>query len=388
MAAEVFSENGVLVDLYDSMPSVGRKFLLAGKGGLNLTHSEAADAFIARYGAASTAVAAWLQDFDAKALRHWAHGLGIETFVGTSGRIFPREMKAAPLLRGWLQRLRRNGVSFHMRHRWIGWTLDGALRFDTPQGEYHRKADAVVLALGGGSWPRLGSDAAWVAVLRERDINIASLQPANCGFNVPWSAHFRERFAGQPLKSVRLTTAGKSLQGELLVSEYGLEGSLIYAFSASLRDRIAAEGGALIHLDLAPDKSIAALEAAIAHPRGSRSMGSHMASRVGIAGIKAGLLRECLPRDAYDRPGALAAGIKALPIRLLSPRPIDEAISSAGGVSFDELNEDLMLRKLPGVFCAGEMLDWEAPTGGYLLTACMAGGRHCARGALKYLARL
>ena len=385
MAAEVLAARRVGVDLYDSMPSVGRKFLLAGKGGLNLTHSEAADAFVERYGASAPRVAEWLKDFDAQALRDWAHNLGIETFVGSSGRVFPREMKAAPLLRAWLHRLRREGVVFHMRHRWIGWNEDGALRFDTLQGEHCAHAAAVVLALGGASWPRLGSDAAWAALLRARDIDIAPLKPANCGFNVPWSAHFRARFAGQPLKGVRLSAEGQNRTGELLISEYGLEGSLIYAFSSVLRERIAVEGEALIHLDLAPHKPVEVLAKEIAHPRGSRSKSSHLASRVGIAGVKAGLLREYLPSQTYDNPAALAAAIKALPVRLLSARPIEEAISSAGGVRFEELNEDLMLRKLPGIFCAGEMLDWEAPTGGYLLTASMASGRHSARGALNYL---
>jgi uncharacterized flavoprotein (TIGR03862 family) len=388
MAAEVLSTHGLQVDLYDSMPSVGRKFLLAGKGGLNLTHSEPAETFIKRYGNARHQVSTWLKDFDAQALCEWVHALGIETFVGSSGRVFPKEMKAAPLLRAWLQRLRHAGVRFHMRHRWIGWSdaEDSiTLRFENPQGEHRSKADVVILALGGGSWKRLGSDGAWLLLLEERSIGIAALQAANCGFNLDWSAHFRQRFAGRPLKDVRLDFGGQNRQGELLISEYGVEGSLIYAFSAALRETINADGSALLHLDLAPAKSLQRLEKDIAHPRGSRSMSSHLASRVGIDGVKAGLLRECVPRDTYENPYALAQAIKALPLRLTSTRPIDEAISSAGGVRFDELNEALMLKKMPGVFCAGEMLDWEAPTGGYLLTACIASGRYCALGALRYL---
>ena len=391
MAAETLAQAGVSVDVYDAMRSVGRKFLLAGRGGLNLTHSENANAFYARYGARRAQLAPMLDAFGAEALRQWTHDLGIETFIGTSGRVFPREMKAAPLLRAWLQRLRNAGVRFHMRHRWIGWTADGTgLRFDTPEGERLAPADAVVLALGGGSWAKLGSDGAWVPLLAQRDVTIAPLKPSNCGFDVQWSAHFRNRFAGQPVKSIMLhftDRQGRSTtrRGEFLVTDSGVEGSAIYALSALLRDEIAQNGSAVLHVDLAPDKTAQRLAQEIAHPRGSRSMSSHLKSRVGIEGVKAGLLRECVPAETYNDATELAAAIKALPIRLVATRALDEAISSAGGVTFDAMNEQLMLRKLPGVFCAGEMLDWEAPTGGYLLTACFASGKAAAHGVLHWL---
>ena len=391
MAAETLAQAGVSVDVYDAMRSVGRKFLLAGRGGLNLTHSENANAFYARYGARRAQLAPMLDAFGAEALRQWTHDLGIETFVGTSGRVFPREMKAAPLLRAWLQRLRNAGVRFHMRHRWIGWTADGTgLRFDTPEGERLAPADAVVLALGGGSWAKLGSDGAWVPLLAQRDVTIAPLKPSNCGFDVQWSEHFRNRFAGQPVKSIVLHFAHRqggstTRRGEFLVTDSGVEGSAIYALSALLRDEIAQNGSAVLHVDLAPDKTAQRLAQEIAHPRGSRSMSSHLKSRVGIEGVKAGLLRECVPAETYNDATELAVAIKALPIRLVATRALDEAISSAGGVTFDAMNEQLMLRKLPGVFCAGEMLDWEAPTGGYLLTACFASGKAAAHGVLHWL---
>ncbi|HJY40897.1 MAG TPA: TIGR03862 family flavoprotein [Steroidobacteraceae bacterium] len=391
MAAETLAQAGVSVDVYDAMRSVGRKFLLAGRGGLNLTHSENANAFYARYGARRAQLAPMLDAFGAEALRQWTHDLGIETFVGTSGRVFPREMKAAPLLRAWLQRLRNAGVRFHMRHRWIGWTADGTgLRFDTPEGERLAPADAVVLALGGGSWAKLGSDGGWVPLLAQHDVTIAPLKPSNCGFDVQWSEHFRNRFAGQPVKSIMLhftDRQGRSTtrRGEFLVTDSGVEGSAIYALSALLRDEIAQNGSAVLHVDLAPDKTAQRLAQEIAHPRGSRSMSSHLKSRVGIEGVKAGLLRECVPAETYNDATELAAAIKALPIRLVATRALDEAISSAGGVTFDAMNEQLMLRKLPGVFCAGEMLDWEAPTGGYLLTACFASGKAAAHGVLHWL---
>jgi len=390
MAAEVLSAAGIAVDLFDAMPSVGRKFLMAGKGGLNLTHSEAAERFLGRYGARSGEVAPWLGAFGPQALRDWAAGLGIDTFVGSSGRVFPKDMKAAPLLRAWLHRLRAAGVRFHMRHRWLGWDEEGALRFSTPDGERALAADAVVLALGGGSWAKLGSDGAWVPLLAARGVAVAPLRPANCGFDVAWSEHFRTRFAGQPVKSVVAAFVDvdgmkHSRPGEFVVSATGVEGSLIYALSAPLRDAIAAAGSATLLLDLAPGKSVERLVGEIAHPRGARSMGSHLQSRAGIDGVKAGLLRECAAREDYDDPRRLAAVIKALPLRLTATRPLDEAISSAGGVRFEALDAHLMIRELPGVFCAGEMLDWEAPTGGYLLTACFAAGRVAGGGARDWL---
>jgi hypothetical protein len=390
MAAEVLSDAGIQVDLYDAMPSVGRKFLLAGKGGLNLTHSEGREAFLSRYGARRAELEPLLDAFGPDDLRVWAEGLGIATFVGSSGRVFPREMKAAPLLRAWLHRLREAGVRFHVRHRWLGWSPDGALRFATPDGEKLIHADAVILALGGGSWAKLGSDGAWVPLLRERGVDIAPLKPANCGFDIAWSEHFRSRFAGHPLKTVAATCQdadGREIQrqGECVITATGIEGSLVYALSAPLRDRCAAEGGALLHLDLAPAKSLQRVTAEVAHPRGSRSLSSHLQSRVGISGVKAALLREVLGPEGYADPARLAAAIKALPLRLIAPRPLDEAISTAGGVRFEALDEHLMLRDLPGVFCAGEMLDWEAPTGGYLLTACFASGRAAGLAARTWL---
>ena len=392
MAAETLLKGGAKVDVYDTMPSVGRKFLMAGKGGLNLTHAEAMPEFITRYGARSEQVASWLADFDSMALRAWAHDLGIETFVGSTGRVFPAEMKAAPLLRAWLHRLRAGGAVFHVRHRWTGWNAQGVLCFTTPNGEKSVAADAVVIALGGGSWSRLGSDGAWVPLLAACGVNIAPLQPANCGFDVNWSEHFRNRFAGHPLKNIALShtdIAGntQSKKGEFMIGAHGVEGSLIYAFSARLRDAITAQGSTTLHVDLAPDKSLQRLIEEIAHPRGARSMASHLQSRAGIRGVKAGLLRECASKEVYASPTRLAAAIKSLPMTLVSPRPLDEAISSAGGIRFDALDPQLMLRQLPGIFCAGEMLDWEAPTGGYLLTACFASGRKAGQGALDWLVR-
>ena len=395
MAAESLSGHAVQVDVFDAMPSVGRKFLMAGRGGLNLTHSEPAGPFLARYGARASQVAPWLAALDAAGLREWAHGLGIQTFVGSSGRVFPEEMKAAPLLRAWLARLRARGVSLHMRHRWLGWPADahpaaGALRFDTPEGEQAYAADAVILALGGGSWAKLGSDGAWLGGLRAHGIEVAPLRPANCGFDVAWSDHFRERNAGQPVKSVAMACAGPdgqrlARQGEFVISETGIEGSLVYALSAPLRDQIEAGGEAIAMLDLLPDWPQEKVTAAVTHPRGARSMSSHLQSRLGLKGVKAGLLRECATAEDFRDPDRLALRIKALPLKLARPRPIDEAISTAGGVSFDALTPGLMLQAAPGVFCAGEMLDWEAPTGGYLLTACMASGVVAAAGAMAFL---
>ncbi len=392
MAAEVLIQGGAQVDVYDAMPSLGRKFLMAGKGGMNITHSEAFPAFLARYGARNTQLQALLQAFDPNALRAWIHGLGIKTFIGSSGRVFPRDMKAAPLLRAWLHRLRASGVRLHVRQRWLGWDDQGALRFSTPQGENLVQADALVLALGGGSWSRLGSDGAWVPLLARRGVDIAPLRPANCGFDVGWSAHFSARFAGHPIKPVILSftdQAGVTQRktGEFLVTADGVEGSLIYAFSAALRDAIAADGSALVHLDLLPGKTLQQVIDELARPRGSRSQASHLQSRLGLQGVKAGLLRELAPAQDYAQPARLGAAIKALPLRLRAPRPLDEAISSAGGVRFEALNAHLMLRDLPGVFCAGEMLDWEAPTGGYLLSACFASGRAAGLGALHWLQR-
>lgn len=381
---------GIQVDLYERMPSVGRKFLMAGKGGLNLTHSEDSELFLSRYGARSTQLRPMLESFGAKALQDWAASLGVETFAGSSGRIFPEEMKAAPLLRAWLHRLREAGVRFHVRHRWLGWTEDGELRFDAPGGEQTHAARAVVLALGGGSWARLGSDGAWAALLAQRGVRVAPLRPANCGFDVGWSDHFRNKFAGQPLKSVvaSFTNASGGIhrqQGECIVTETGLEGGFVYALSAPLRDEIEANGRATVHLDLLPGRELSRVEQEIAHPRGSRSLSSHLQGRLGLKGLKANLLREVVRGRDLDNPALIAGALKSLPLTLVATRPIDEAISTAGGVVFGELDENLMVRALPGVFCAGEMLDWEAPTGGYLLTACFASGRRAGIGAASWL---
>jgi hypothetical protein len=385
MAAEVLSQNGVQADVYDAMPSVGRKFLMAGKGGMNITHAEPFEEFITRYGAHRTDIEPLLHAFSPDALREWIHGLGITTFTGTSGRVFPADMKAAPLLRAWLHRLRKGGVRFHVRHRWTGWDSQNSLRFSTPDGEHIAKADAVLFAVGGASWPQLGSDGTWIPLLTQRGINIAPLRPSNCGFDIAWSAHFRERFVGEPLKSVVASFKTIRKHGECVISRHGIEGGLIYALSAALRDEIEHSGSAILNLDLLPDWSLQRVQTEVSRPRGSRSLSSHLQSRLGLKGVKANLLREVLSTEQIHDPALLATTIKSLPLRLIAPRPLSEAISSAGGVMFESLNEKLMLKNLPGVFCAGEMLDWEAPTGGYLLTACFASGCAAGNGVLNWL---
>jgi len=390
MAAEALAEAGIAVDVYDAMPSAGRKFLLAGIGGLNITHSEPPERFLSRYGDRADALAPMLASFGAGAVRDWAAGLGIETFVGSSGRVFPKEMKAAPLLRAWLHRLRGQGVRLHMRHRWRGWKDDGALVFDTPSGAVARRHGATVLALGGASWPRLGSDAAWVPLLAARGVDIVPLAPANCGFEIGWSEHFRGRHAGHPVRAVTMALGdGRDAwrrSGEFVVSDYGVEGSLIYAASARLRDAIARDGSVTVLLDLTPGLSLERVAEELAWPRGSKSLANHLRARVRVDGVKAGLLREAVPAADFHDPARLARWIKSLPLTLRAPRPIEEAISSAGGISFAGLDAHAMLARLPGVFCAGEMLDWEAPTGGYLLTACLASGRWAGQGAARWLA--
>ena len=385
MAAQVLAQAGLRVSVFDAMPSVGRKFLLAGKGGLNLTHSEALPAFVRRYGARATQVGTWLEALSPQALREWAATLGIQTFVGSSGRVFPCDLKAAPLLRAWLHRLRESGVVFHMRHRWLGWDDAGALHFATPVGERSVQARACVLALGGASWPRLGSDGAWWPWLQAAGIDLAPLRPANCGFELAWSEHLRQHFAGAPIKPVALRFEAFDRQGEFVLSDYGIEGSLVYAASSLLRDAIERDGQARLTLDLLPGFDAARVAREVAHPRGSRSLSSHLKSRLGLAGAKMALLHELLPREALADPVRLAAAIKALPLTVTAPRPIAEAISSAGGVRLEALDEGLMLRRRPGTFCAGEMLDWEAPTGGYLLQASMASGLVAGRGAARWL---
>ena len=425
MAAEVLSNAGIEVHVYDAMPSAGRKFLLAGIGGLNLTHSEPLDTFLTRYYERKDLLARQIIAQPAIEIAAWAKGLGIDTFVGTSGRIFPTDMKAAPLLRAWLHRLRGNGVQFHMRHRWTGWNEQGALRFEkttaggavgaAPAAQSPSatggslansarsvehvtvQAKATILALGGASWQRLGSDGAWVPWLRAKGVDIADLQPANCGFDVAtngkfgWSDHFQNKYAGQPFKTVALRIEGTATepefhrQGEFVATQAGVEGSLIYAASKRLRECIAAQGSATFHLDLLPQWDATKVLREVSHPRGSRSLSSHLSSRLNLEGIKLNILYELLSKQAMNDPKQLTTAIKSLPITVTATRPIDEAISTAGGVRFEAMTGQYMLNKLPGVFCAGEMLDWEAPTGGYLLTAAMATGRAAGAGALGHL---
>ncbi len=400
MAAETLAGAGLRVHLYEALPSVGRKFLRAGVGGLNLTHSEPLEQFISRYSQPER-LEPMLRAFGPREIIAWVNGLGFETFTGTSGRVFPVGMKASPILRAWLGRLTDSGVVFHTNHRWIGvapgngWSSSEAYRdqgntgttltFQTPTGEKATHPGAVLLALGGGSWPKLGATGGWIPILEAQGIPVALLKPANCGFDAAWSPFFREKFDGAPLKAVTITFDGITKQGEFIVTRDGVEGSLIYSFSAPLRDEIEKSGKAIISLDLAPDWSIDKLINRLALPRGSRSMGSHLEKTVGLKGVKSALLWELLPRETFNNPEALAAAIKALPVPLLRPRPLAEAISSAGGIRFDALDERLMLKALPGVFCAGEMLDWEAPTGGYLLTGCLSTGRWAARRILELL---
>ena len=387
MAAEVLSQAGVAAELYDAMPSVGRKFLLAGVGGMNITHAENFATFVGRYRERADALRPLLEAFGPDALRQWIHGLGIDTFVGSSGRVFPTDMKAAPLLRAWLRRLRDSGVHIHTRHRWLGWNESGQLRIAGPDGEHLLDADATLLALGGGSWARLGSDGAWVPLLQARGVSVAPLRPANCGFEVHvWSDHLQQKFAGAPLKTVSLALPGEApRKGEFVLTATGIEGSLVYALSAEIRERINRQGDATVLLDLLPDRSEQQIAKALAKPRGSQSMAKHLHRQLKLDGVKAALLRELTDAATFQDTAALAAAIKALPLRLVRARPLDEAISSAGGVPFEELDAQLMLKRLPGVFCAGEMLDWEAPTGGYLLTACFASGRAAAAGMLRWL---
>lgn len=387
MAAEVLSQANVGVDLYDAMPSVGRKFLLAGVGGMNITHSEAFEPFVNRYRERAAELRQLLECFSPDQLRQWIHGLGIDTFVGSSGRVFPADMKAAPLLRAWLRRLRDRQVQIHTRHRWLGWDPEGRLCLQGPDGEFHVEADAVLLALGGGSWARLGSDGAWVPLLARLGVAVSPLRPANCGFEVEgWSSHLRDTSAGAPLKTVSLKVSGGTpRRGEFVITATGIEGSLVYALSAEIRQAIEHNGSTTVVLDLLPDHSVEKVARALAKPRGSQSLAKHLKRQLGLDGVKAVLLRELTAADAFADPKQLAGAIKALPITLLRPRPLDEAISSAGGVPFEALDEQLMLRQLPGVFCAGEMLDWEAPTGGYLLSGCFASGKAAAGGMLRWL---
>ena len=391
MAAEVAREAGIEVDVFEAKGSVGRKFLIAGKGGLNLTHGEARPGFDARYRERSAEVGAWLDDFDPDALREWARGLGIDTYVGSSGRVFPDDRKAAPLLRAWVRRLRERGVRFHVHHRLTGWEDDGALCFDTPDGTRRHLAAATVLALGGASWPQLGSDGAWVPWIDQAGIEVRPLQASNCGFDTGWSEHFSGRHAGAPIKPVigiwhDADGRERQLQGECVATRTGIEGSLVYALSAPLRDAIKRDGEARLWLDLAPGRTQARLEHDLSRPRGKRSRSEHLRRQAGLSGVKAALLHECHPDGVPEAPDALARAIKRLPLHLAAPRPVAEAISTAGGVALEALDARLMARARPGVFLAGEMLDWEAPTGGYLLQACFASGLRAGRGAVAWMA--
>ena len=415
MAAETLALAGHSVQVFEAKPSAGRKFLMAGRGGLNITHSEPAERFNARYGARAPEFATMLAALDANALREWVQGLGIDTFVGSSGRVFPAEMKAAPLLRAWINRLRKQNVQFLMRHRWLGFVLEQgsqkqSLRFESPKGEVTVTPDATILTLGGGSWARLGSDGAWWPLLQQQGVELAPLLPSNGGFETKWSQYFIDQCAGQPLKTAefwltiapvkatkgrpksakatRTLAAGKQtahLRGECLMTEQGLEGGAIYTLSAALRDEILRHGSVTLYVDLLPDHTAEKVLNEVSHPRGTRSLSSHLRSRLGIHGVKAALLRECLPAETFKDPVKLAEGIKALPIALTACRPIDEAISTAGGVQFEGLTKQLMIKTLPGVFCAGEMLDWEAPTGGYLINGAMASGKAAAVGVSEWL---
>lgn len=390
MAAEAAASAGARVTLFDALASVGRKILIAGKGGLNLTHSESWADFLTRYGHAE-ALTPHLNAFTALQLRAWAADLGIATVVGSSGRVFPADYKAAPLLRRWLHRLRERGVRFAVRHRWQGWTPDGALHFLHEEAIINVPARATVLALGGASWPRLGADGRWCEILTARGIEVAEFKPANSGFEHAWSAHLAERYGGAPVKSIALTVADSAgvphrMAGEFIVTKYGVEGGPFYRLGALVRNEIERRGQVEVTLDLVPGRTQAAVIGAVSRPRGKRSLSEHLRRTLGVGGVKAALLRELVARESLDTPTTLADAIKALPLSLVAARPLAEAISTAGGVAFSEFDARLMLRAIPGVFCAGEMLDWEAPTGGYLLNACLATGRTAGLAAAHYSA--
>lgn len=387
MAAEVLSKHNLQVDVYDAKPSLGRKFLMAGKSGLNITHSESFEQFVARYGNRKEEIQRWLLNFTPDDLRNWIHELGFETFIGTSGRVFPKGMKASPLLRAWINRLSEAGVNFHVRHKLISLNArtDLTCQFETEEGIQEVTSDAIILALGGGSWKRLGSTGEWFEMLKQLEVKVEALKPANCGFDVNWTSHFKEKYHGHPIKSVILSFESFHQQGEFIITKEGVEGGLIYSASAMMRDEIEKNGKAIMYLDLAPDLTKEKLIEKLSKPRGSRSLSSYVEKTIGIKGVKMGLLYEVLSKDDFTNVEKLASFIKKLPISLIATRPIDEAISTAGGVSFDSVDENLMLRNLSGVFCVGEMLDWEAPTGGYLLSACFASGVMAGNGVLNFI---
>ncbi len=389
MAAEVLAREGARVTVYDRMATPGRKFLLAGRGGLNLTHSEDLRRFLSRYGDAERHMRAPIEAFPPSALIAWCEGLGQPTFVGTSGRVFPRAMKASPLLRAWLARLNALGVEFRPRHRWMGWDDEGALSFEAPEGRVAIASGAAIFALGGASWPRLGSDGHWTAMFAEAGILVSPLKPSNCGFSAEFSEHFLGRFEGQPIKGAEFGYGGAKVRGEAMITKTGLEGGAIYTLSPRLRDAIERDGPITLTIDLRPAAPVAELEAALSKPREKQSLSNVLRKAAKLAPVAVGLLHEAAHRDgkplATRSPPDLAALIKAAPVRLTAASPIERAISSAGGVAFIEVDERFMLRKKPGVFIAGEMLDWEAPTGGYLLQGCFSTGVAAARGALAYL---
>ncbi|MBY5544849.1 TIGR03862 family flavoprotein [Rhizobium leguminosarum] len=385
-AAELLSRSGHAVTVYDAMPTFARKFLLAGKSGLNITHSEDYARFTTRFGTASARLRPALDAFTPDDIRDWAAGLGTETFVGSSGRVFPKVMKASPLLRAWLKRLEAQGTALRTRHRWTGFAQDGYV-FETPEGCSIVHCDATLLALGGASWPRLGSDAAWVPWLAGRGVEIDTFQPANCGFVVGWSGNFSERFAGQPVKSVTATSEAGTFPGEFVITGSGIEGSLVYTHTAALRDRLLNHGSAVLTLDLAPGRTIERLSRDLARQDAKSSFSNRLRKGAGLDGVKAALLRELTPERDRTDPERLAGMIKALPLPVIETRAIGEAISSAGGIRWSSIDDSYMLKALPGTFVAGEMLDWEAPTGGYLLTACLATGRAAARGIEAWLQR-
>ena len=391
MAAETIAQGGARVMVYDAMPSVGRKFLMAGRGGLNLTHSEPLPTFLSRYREARPQLAPAIETFLPDFLRAWCEGLGQPTFTGSSGRIFPKVLKASPLLRGWLRRLDAMGVQFSLRHRWTGWDEEGRLLFQMPEGQIAVEARATVLALGGASWPRLGSAGGWVETLRAKGVKVSSLKPANCGFTVAWSDIFRERFEGEPLKSIAVSFGGLTVRGEAVITRAGIEGGAIYALSRDLREAILGSGEATLHIALRPDLQAAALAARLSAPRGKQTLSNWLRKAAQLPPVALGLLQETTKSSGLSlsslSPEALAKWINDVPVELTGVAPIARAISSAGGVAFDQLDADFMIRRLPGVFAAGEMLDWEAPTGGYLLQACFATGAAAGRGVLRWLGR-
>jgi uncharacterized flavoprotein (TIGR03862 family) len=391
MAGEVLARGGAAVTVYDRMPSVGRKFLLAGRGGLNLTHGEALERLLGRYGSSEPHLRPAIEAFSPAALRAWCEDLGQSTFVGSSGRVFPTAMKASPLLRAWLRRLDAQGVAFELRQHWHGWDDDDRLLFTGPQGDVALSADATVLAMGGASWPRLGSDGGWADALIKSGIRVAVLRPANCGFIVRWSELLVSRFEGQPLKSIELSFGDHRVRGEALITRTGLEGVGIYALSAVLRDAIASSGEAVLQIDLRPDNTGAELAARLGAPRGKQSLSTFLRKTLSLSPAAIALLQETAisssARLSALDAAALAALIKAVPVRLVGTAPIARAISTAGGVAFDEVDANFMLRRHPGTFVVGEMLDWEAPTGGYLLQAAFATGAAAGRGALQWLER-